>query len=434
MSKLNGVLLTTISSWVARLITAFAQLIAMRLLLGGLGEQQYAIFVVMVGLTNFFLLADLGIGSSLQNFISEKRAKEEHYSSELVAAVIILLLGFFISIALFLVFSNSLGEWLFNNYEDDIRRRAVKAFSLCGVILIATSVFSIVYKIQYAEHEGHKANIMTAAAVLVGTAGVYIVNNFIYIDKLYWSVITYILPGAIFPAIILSRKIFKLIPIHGLSNIAHSIKSIFRRGAGFWIFSILATLTLQVDYIVMARVLESRDIVIYNVGTKIFGLSLFLYTAVLSALWPRCAELFAKKDISGVWIIIRRTIQFGLLWMLIFTIFMIFASKWIVSLITNGQVTDLPSNFIILLGIYNSIRIWADSFAMILMSASITRPFMLIVPVQALLSVFGQIFLANHFGYYGIIIGIMLSFLLTVCWYLPLALRSYEKNSQGNLG
>ncbi len=55
-------------------------------------------------------------------------------------------------------------------------------------------------------------------------------------------------------------------------------------------FSSLSIIVLQTDYIVMSQ-LSAADIIKYTVTMKIFGLMFFIYTAVLQALWPVCAEL-----------------------------------------------------------------------------------------------------------------------------------------------
>jgi O-antigen/teichoic acid export membrane protein len=47
-----------------------------RTLLLYLGEERYAVYVIVYSLIGWFSLCDLGIGSAVQNFISECRAKK----------------------------------------------------------------------------------------------------------------------------------------------------------------------------------------------------------------------------------------------------------------------------------------------------------------------------------------------------------------------
>jgi len=89
---------------------------------------------------------------------------------------------------------------------------------------------------------------------------------------------------------------------------------------------------------------------------------------------------------------------------------------------------------IIIFGFYYLIRIWTDTYAMVLQSVSILKPFWILVPIQALISLFGQIYFVRMYRLNGILYGLILSFLLTVSWGLPYYAIKYifKKESYGN--
>jgi hypothetical protein len=62
---------------------------------------------------------------------------------------------------------------------------------------------------------------------------------------------------------------------------------------------------------------------------------------------------------------------------------------------------------------------------MVLLSVNILKPFWILVPIQALISIFGQIYFAKIYGVDGILYGLILSFLLTVTWGLPYYTKKY---------
>nr|WP_143552015.1 MATE family efflux transporter [Salmonella enterica] len=72
--------------------------------------------------------------------------------------------------------------------------------------------------------------------------------------------------------------------------------AILRRSSGFFLFTLLSIVVLQTDYMVISQRLTPADIVQYTVTMKIFGLVFFIYTAILQALWPICAELRVKQQ------------------------------------------------------------------------------------------------------------------------------------------
>jgi hypothetical protein len=99
-------------------------------------------------------------------------------------------------------------------------------------------------------------------------------------------------------------------------------------------------------------------------------------------------------------------------------------------LLAPTQALEAPSALLLLAGGYQVLRVWTDTFAMMLQSMSLLRPFWLLVPLQAIASVMLQIWLVPQFGLYGTFIGLTLSFLLTVSWGLPYFLLRHVRPSE----
>jgi O-antigen/teichoic acid export membrane protein len=73
------------STWISKIIVSLMQIVTIRSLLSYLGEERYAIYnMIAFSLTLWFNLVDFGLGFSLQNFISESRAKKESYENILL--------------------------------------------------------------------------------------------------------------------------------------------------------------------------------------------------------------------------------------------------------------------------------------------------------------------------------------------------------------
>lgn len=422
-------LLVVGSSWVSRIFSAGAQLAAVRILLNGLGTAQYAVFAVMLGLTNFFALADSGLGYSLQNYQSEARATGTSGDAKIYATSIyycVLLPIFCIAIWL-------LGPWLasliFSSTTVSDGISVVDCVRVAGILLVGSGIGATTYKLIYANQKGYWANLITAAAIALGLIAIYLLSKFPGQHGLLLYVIAYLGPQALLPVALLIWLGVAAKKRAGAVKITSELKKMFRRSSQFWLFSLFAAIVLQLDYVVMAHFLSSADIVVYNIATKVFSMALFVYTAVLAALWPSCAEAIATKNWQIVRQYLRNCIAMGITWMGIFTIVMLLSLSYIALELSGGKVTSIPKGLILALGVYNIVRVWTDAFAMVLMSMSNLRPVLLIVPIQAGLSVISQCILAPRFGYYGVVIGITASFLLTVAWFVPLKL-SYLSTAQ----
>lgn len=76
------------SAWGSRLVSIFIQFYSIKILLDLLGTEGYAVFTVIGSLVGWFLLADFGLGNSLQNQISYRRANHQEYQDLVLSAVI----------------------------------------------------------------------------------------------------------------------------------------------------------------------------------------------------------------------------------------------------------------------------------------------------------------------------------------------------------
>jgi len=413
-------LLVAASAWGSRVITAVAGLLSIRLLLRTLGEEQYALFAVLSGLQGWYMLSDAGLGVSLQNYISELRARDRAYDSFVSTAVFIMLLLFsFNAIALYLV-SPWLTALVLKGFPAIGGAEKVQAFFWVGILLLLTCFAGIVYKIWYAEQKGYLANLVPAIASVMSLVGVVIVENLGIEKKLLWDVIAMFSPQALLPLLVLLNQSYKNyqewpdVPID-------IIKKLLKRAGKFFFFSVMAAGVLQIDYVMMSQFLQPHDIVIYNIATKIFSLVFFIYSAILSALWPVCSEAIALNLWDSVTNYLKKYICIGVGIVITATLILMVCMPQVVHLISPQKGYAIPVLFVVLLGAYYIVRVWTDSLATVLMSMSYLRPLWLLVPVQALLSALLQWFFIPRLGVYGVVIGITASFLLTVSWGLPLA-------------
>ena len=111
------------SGWVGRLVSAATGIFMIRFLTQSLGTQQYAAYAIFGGLLGWFSLVDMGLGPSLQNHISERRAKGEPYDQFVTVSAFLGLLFFLVFIVALILSSSLMGEIvlrkfdLFSNYQ-----------------------------------------------------------------------------------------------------------------------------------------------------------------------------------------------------------------------------------------------------------------------------------------------------------------------------
>lgn len=407
-----------ISNWMARILQAVLQIYIIRLLTTILNLDEYAMYTLLVALASWIYLSDFGLGVSLQNFISECRAKDKDFSPYIGNVTFLLIILFVILSAVFYAASIYMAPIYLNSFDIPLQSKVFLVYTASLMYLII-ALSSIVYKIYYAIHKGYISNIMPAISTIITFILLILVEqyNTFLSHKLLYALIFSLIPQAIisFLCMFLFLKRERIFIVCDLSILV----SIVKRSLGFWLFGLLATITLQADYFIASNFLNSNDIVLYNTLMRLYALGFFVYNSILLALWPIVNENINRGQIEQVLSHLKKYIPLGVLFIVFFSFAFYIFSPFVFSVLVKNTTLNVQIFTISLLCIYFSLRVWTDAFAMVLQSANILKPFWMVVPMQAALSVVCQVFFIKRFGLNGLLYGIIASFILTVAWYLP---------------
>ena len=436
VQKIPNHIIVASSAWISKILLAFLQVYMVRLLLLLLGNDNYALFAVLTGLMGWFALSDLGLGISLQNHISEYKSGNKEYSEIVKNVIGIYSILMILAMILFYFISGYFSKIILKEFSfiDEEKKRFL--FLITGELFIVMNFSSIIYKIWYAELKGYIANIVPVLGYILSVFGIYILGKYKqnFSEPLTYCIAIFLLPNALITFILMLLKLeFKKIFFYdGLDK--KMIYSVFKKGFNFWFFSIMAAGVLQIDYLVMARYLRSDEIVLYNLLSRIFIFIFFIYSSLLTALWPEISMEIYKSNIEKVKSQIKKYLGIGILYIVTATLLVVLLKDYIVNLLAPGRLIEFPVYLIIIIGFYYLIRVWTDTYTMVLQSVNILKPFWMLVPIQALISLFGQIYFVRMYRLNGILYGLILSFLLTVSWGLPYYTRKYifKKGSYGN--
>lgn len=418
INKLPIHLLVAASAWTSRIITALAQIICIRYLVMFLSIEDYAVFTLLSGLVGWFVLVDFGVGSSLQNYISEQRAKGLSYERFLSATSVIAFVILTLSVAFLLLVAPLISKFYFSQFPTNPHYDQIKLIVIFGILLIFTNIGNISFKVWYAEFRGYLSNIIPGVASLISVITIILLSRIEMDNKLIWSVIAYFFPLAFLSILICWKKLFKYASLDGFKDREY-IRLIVKRGFKYWVFFLMGTITLQMDYLILSQFGSTQDIIIYNFITKVFLLIMMVYNALLMALWPVFTESITLNNWSKVISLLKRYMIFGLIIQICGIIFFIFFRDLIIKILAPGISLNIPISIIVFYGSYQFVKMFTDMFAMVLQSISYMKPFWIWVPIQAVVNFFMQTLLVPRYGLYGVIIGLTVSYLTTVTWVLP---------------
>jgi len=406
----------TASAWTSRVITSFISIISIRELLLYLGEERYAVYVIAYSLIGWFNLAQFGLGLSLQNFISECRAKNENYDKYMISALqIILVLLLFCFIAT-LVIAAPLQNILLRKFPI-INEPIVLTI---GIITLVTIFSSISYNVYFAKHKGYAPNILPAIASVISMSGIVIVNRYSHMDaNITTAIIIFTAPQMILAAILFC-KAFNPFFSKILKTDFSSLKKLFIRAAKFHATALLGAVYILTDYIIASQILPPDEIIKYNIHMKLFMIPLFLYSSLLAAVWPVRSEMYVKQNFEELKGMLKRYSFYGVILILLFSLPVIIFKDLIIRVLLPNANIHSGISIIILFIIYGIIRTIIDNYSTFLGSINALRIYLIYSPVLITANIFLQLYFAGKYGAEGIVTGLILSICLTALWILPL--------------
>lgn len=402
---------TVFSAYFSRFATVLCKFIMVPILVRSLLPKDYAAFIIIGALEGWFLLLDFGVGSSLQNYLTEARAKGESEKPFLKTALIMGL----VSLGLGLIFLSCgyvfLSAFLFGSILS--LKQANSIFFLSGLILLLGTFGSLAGRIFMARKKGHIFYLLQGFSSFLSLIFLGIAAYFNKLSLVNAVMICLGIPCffAFLQAVFLFYRVEWKAPLQ---------RDLLSRAKRFWIFSCMAAFVTLSDTLIGAQTLQIEELIEYNLLCKIFGVASFAYSAFLQALMPECTEGFALAQGA----LVRRKIRYGIFFSVVGVL--LFTTTLSISTDLVEKIFRIPLSKIgiALFAFYLIIRIVSDFYAMALQSASVLRPFFYLLPVQAVLSVTLQYSFSSFLGLSGLLIALSLSYLLTVFWALPRQLNA----------
>lgn len=375
------------------------------------GIDGFAVYGILGALSIWLSLLNLSIPVALQNLISEYRAKgfDTTEIKNVACSLLLIVLIILIPIIYFLsFFVRDIFLWRY-----DFLSRPTLFYIL--ILMLFSAINNIFIQVLYAEFKSLLASLYTTINALLVSVILFIIDK-IGVKDFNVIIILYFMP-ILFISIsgVVQTKLF--LKWNFNRNIALII---INRSKGLLLFSFLSASTLAVDYFVISILLNSIDIVQYNIYSRIFMLILTVHGVLLAIEWPKISELIHSNLFEKARKKVFRILYLGSWLTVIGSIFIIVLIEDILILLTGSIVQGISYPLIITLAIYMLIRIWCDTFSVGLLSVGETGSINKYIPFQAVISIFCQYIFTKFFGVSGIVLGLILSFLLTAAWINPL--------------
>ena len=392
-----------ILNYVFRLAGIFFGLICVRITLGYLGVNLYALWVTITSVISWMNSGDLGIGNGLRNELAKAYGEGDTLKQKLliktaigcltkVAAVV-----FCIIIILCEIF-----------FKLEILDEAVRMpMYIMAVFFCINLVLGVSQSVAFS-YQKSWLNSMTSCAIQLFSIIMIFILQVLEVneDLTLFAVVNGLcttIPNIILILILKSRdiKIFELNKIEKGSGYARGL--IMNTGIKFFGMQLCGVVIYSTDNLIINKLFNGEMVTKYSIITKVYDTGTGLFGVLLVVLWSAVTYHIAQHDYNWVKNKVRQLSVIGC----IFAVGVLFVSVFFnqIARIWIGQgVMHYETELIALFGIYCVMSAFSAIYANVLNGMGIVKLQLILVFVEAVLNIPLSILFAKYcnMGIFGV--------------------------------
>jgi O-antigen/teichoic acid export membrane protein len=302
--RLINVFSTASATAFAKAISFLLALISVPIALEYLRKERYGLLVTLTSLTALLAFADLGVGNSLINCISEADGKDDPLlKKKHVSTAFFTLLGI---IALFtcglLLFTQEV-PWghLFGIRSPEALREVNPAVWIVFACFLLNLLFGIAYKAQLGLQLGYIGSLWQAAGSILGFGGLLFCTK---TDQGLLGLLAAVLGGPVLASFFNFVWFFYGSHRWLAPSISYCSKNILsamgRLALLFFILQIAVSMGYESENLIIAWLLGPETVVQYDVHKRLFSLLPMVLGFTLTPLWPAYREALTRGHLPWV--------------------------------------------------------------------------------------------------------------------------------------
>lgn len=392
-----------------------------------LGEEKFAIFLIMVSMVDWFAEFDIGIGNGLRNRLGEALADDNEEDARGYISTAYFALGSIFSgvalIAIGFSFIIPWADWLEADptLDRQIMILAVMMFGAFAINFIAAMIYQVFFALQ-------RTGIVNLFGLIVKASFLALIIILMYTTEeslvLYGAAKTFTF--AFIPLAIglyyfnFSKDLKKFKP--SLKYVKrHYFDKMFSLGFQFFMIKISMVIIHQTNNILIAKFVSLEEVTTYEAAYKFLSVFLLVFVIFTNQLWSASVEAYRKGDL--VWM--RNTIKSVVkIWLgtVLITFLMVLISPLFYKLWLGDK--EIPLAITIVVAVSVSITNWVNLFNLITNGTGKIRLQMYAWIFASIINIPLSIFFATtmELGTVGIVMGTIVS-MLPLAFLSPIQVR-----------
>jgi O-antigen/teichoic acid export membrane protein len=397
---------TSAASGVAKATGMLGPLVTIPLTLHYLGSERYALWMALSATLGMLSFADLGLGGEIMTSVAQATGKQDRNMARSAissAFLMLALVGLVLAVS-GAAASNSLPwERLLNVTDPNVSQECAPV-GLAILLTIAINIpLGLVARVQLALQEGFYSGLWQAAGNLGSIVAVVLAVwlKLSLVGLVFAMSLPPILAALGNGAALFSKQHPELCPCVSAFRLPVAV-ALLRQGVQFFLITILTTVNLQADPIIISHALGLSYVTDYSVPARLASIVIAVGAIIYTPLWTANAEALARGDHHWVYLNTQRVLVLSVLLTASMGVTFVAAAP---SLIPYwlGTTIQMP------LGLITGLAVWATLMAgsgplfMVLNGAGKLKPqitmFLIYLPPTCLLKYVG----GKMFGLGGVV-------------------------------
>jgi O-antigen/teichoic acid export membrane protein len=314
---IEGEILKTASlATISKIISVFASILTLPLLLQSIGKDDYGLFVLISSLTGYLGLMTFGVTSTLKNKIIETYNKQDYIETNLIISSVfsVYFFIFILNIILFSIATFSYPEIYYNllNGYTIVDDTKYVFFLLIFTSMVNTFIGSVFINCY---HGINKLNFLARlqAWIVIVTTVFYVI--FLFYEPNLFAVVVFNLVRSIFIIAInyfYLKKQFIQLKIYISKEALNYFTKLKKSSYYFFIASLLTIMTTTADYIMISKFYSTSEITIFSISQKIYLIIASALPIAYSS-WPVVGKYYHANKSNALHMLFYKTIRLNII-------------------------------------------------------------------------------------------------------------------------
>jgi O-antigen/teichoic acid export membrane protein len=430
MSRTRSAFFGTVSSQLYTIILVGISLFSVPIIISHLNSEIYGLSIIIFQITAYLGLFDFGLAGGVERYLAGTR-NDNCENKETLKRIISTSLIVYTLLAFFMIISGNIfapfAAKIFSapiKYAQSVRYIVSIISVLLGLQLILRAIGGIFFAHQRQFLSNTLSFVLSLSNMLLTI--VFVCLGYGLWSFAYSQIITFVFNAIL--NIYFFKKYYPYIEFK-LKYYDHMLlKEMLSYGFSLFIITISVQVIFQTDRILVGSFISLTAVTIYSICTKVPELVTQFLWKITDNSFPGIVEVSAKDDESFVKIhdkLMKITISLSTItfWYLLIASYP-FISLWVGAKYYAGNFFILTVAYLYLIQ-----HTFIHVTAMCLNAAGIAKRIAFMYFLEAVLNIIFSVILIKRFQIQGVILGTLISGLITSVWFIPYLAIKYMKSN-----